>query len=92
MELHHYGPSGTFMKTITSIIREGGKEMRKQRNANKQQVTILTEFSLISRHLGQASCINSCSSQEVKEHGYILIITLVRNLPVVEDYLIMSIL
>ena len=66
--------------------------MRKQRNANKQQVTILTEFSLISRHLGQASCTKSCSSQEVKEHGYILIFTLVRNLPVVEDYLIMSIL
>ena len=40
MELHHYSPSGTFMKTITSIIREGAKEMRKQRNANKQQVTI----------------------------------------------------
>ena len=52
MELHHYSPSGTVfyfsttetsvMKTVTSIIGEGAKEMRMQSNANKQEVTLFS--------------------------------------------------
>jgi hypothetical protein len=55
MELHHYSPSGTAfyfsttetsaMKTVTSIIGEGAKEMRMQSNANKQEVTFFLDKS-----------------------------------------------
>jgi hypothetical protein len=80
------------MKTITSIIGEGAKELRKQRNANKQQVTLFfltlkltfwPSFSWSRDTCDRRHAQTLCSSQDVKEHDYILIFTLFSDLPVV---------